>query len=193
MAFNGMISKYSDKASARLKRISRPFHGIWPRTSDALIGIFALLVLALAILTYIKPVVTWGSQLVSGNKYVVAIDGWLNPLRNPNLLLSEDLPVYDGHRLLAGMRIEGPALIDRIDTTILITESFGAVIDAHGIAVPPPVGAGMHGNGRAACQPVQLYLIPREDKATLPGALHEILPNLFFFFFRSDYARGGAI
>jgi hypothetical protein len=95
MSFNGMISKYSDKASTRLKRISRPFHSIWPRPSDAIIGIFALLVLALALLTYIEPVVTWGSQLVGGNKYVVALDGFLNPLRNPNLLLSGDLPIYD--------------------------------------------------------------------------------------------------
>lgn len=95
MSFNGIVSKYSDKASTRLKQISRPFRSIWPRTSDALIGIFALLVLALALLTYIKPVVTWGSQLVSGSKYVVALDGWLNPLRNPNLLLSAGLPIYD--------------------------------------------------------------------------------------------------
>ena len=90
-----MVSKYNERLSTRLKRISRPVRGIWPRTSDALIGMFALLVLAVALLTYIKPVVTWGSQLVSGNKYVVGIDGLLNPLRNPNLLLSDDLPVYD--------------------------------------------------------------------------------------------------
>ncbi|UCC50301.1 MAG: CotH kinase family protein [Anaerolineaceae bacterium] len=95
MSFNGMVSRYSDKVSTRLKRISRPVRGIWPRPSDALIGLFALLVLAVALLTYIKPVVTWGSQLINGNKYVVGVDGLLNPLRNPNLLLSDDLPVYD--------------------------------------------------------------------------------------------------
>ena len=59
MSFNGMVAKNGAKISTRLKRISRPFHSIWPRTSDALIGIFALLVLSLALLTYFKPIVQW--------------------------------------------------------------------------------------------------------------------------------------
>ncbi|MDX1412856.1 MAG: CotH kinase family protein [Candidatus Promineifilaceae bacterium] len=95
MSINGMISSYNDKLSSRLKRISRPFRGIWPRTSDALIGMFALLIIVLALLTYFKPVVMWASQVVSGNKYIVALDGFFNPFRNSNLLLSGDLPVYD--------------------------------------------------------------------------------------------------
>ncbi len=95
MSFNGTVSKYSERISTRLKRYSRPVRGIWPRPSDAIIGIFALLVLVIALLTYIKPIVTKASGLVSGNTYLVGIDGLLNPLRNPNLLLSEDLAVYD--------------------------------------------------------------------------------------------------
>jgi N-methylhydantoinase A len=43
-----------------------------------------------------------------------------------------ELPVYDGHKLLAGDTIPGPALIERVDTTILVTASYGATIDAHG-------------------------------------------------------------
>lgn len=109
MSFNGTVSKYSEKVSTRLKRISRPVHSIWPRTSDALIGIFALLVVALAFLTYIKPVVTWASNVVSGNKYMVAFDGFLNPFRNSNLLLSENLPIYD-----LDISSEQMAIIDKV-------------------------------------------------------------------------------
>ena len=38
-----------------------------------------------------------------------------------------DMPVFDGHALAAGNRFGGPALIERTDTTILVTE-----IDRHG-------------------------------------------------------------
>ena len=40
--------------------------------------------------------------------------------------------VYDGHKLLGGNRISGPALIERTDTTIFVTPSYGAWIDSHG-------------------------------------------------------------
>ncbi len=43
-----------------------------------------------------------------------------------------ELPVYDGHRLAAGNIIRGPALIERTDTTILVTSSFVATVDAQG-------------------------------------------------------------
>ena len=43
-----------------------------------------------------------------------------------------DMPVFDGHALAAGNRFGGPALIERTDTTILVTESFTAEIDRHG-------------------------------------------------------------
>ncbi len=43
-----------------------------------------------------------------------------------------DLNVYDGHRLRAGNRVEGPALIERTDTTILVSSSFDALIDENG-------------------------------------------------------------
>ena len=46
-----------------------------------------------------------------------------------------EVPVFDGHALLAGNRIEGPALIERTDTTILVSASFRAHLDDHGSCV----------------------------------------------------------
>lgn len=43
-----------------------------------------------------------------------------------------EIPVYDGHKLEAGNEITGPALIERTDTTILVSESFDATIDEYG-------------------------------------------------------------
>jgi len=43
--------------------------------------------------------------------------------------------VYDGHRLEAGNILDGPALIERIDTTIFVTSGFVARIDPHGSCV----------------------------------------------------------
>jgi len=41
----------------------------------------------------------------------------------------EELTVLDGHRLLAGNLIEGPALIERVDTTIFVSASYTARVD----------------------------------------------------------------
>ena len=43
-----------------------------------------------------------------------------------------DIDVYDGHALMAGNVVWGPALIERTDTTILVTESFVATLDERG-------------------------------------------------------------
>ncbi|MCC7383475.1 MAG: hydantoinase/oxoprolinase family protein [Deltaproteobacteria bacterium] len=43
-----------------------------------------------------------------------------------------ELPVYDGHQLQAGNVIPGPALIERSDTTIVVSQSFTATVDVHG-------------------------------------------------------------
>lgn len=43
-----------------------------------------------------------------------------------------DVPVFDGHSLMAGHALEGPALIERTDTTIFISDAFRARIDDHG-------------------------------------------------------------
>jgi N-methylhydantoinase A len=47
----------------------------------------------------------------------------------------EELPVYDGHRLQAGNAIDGPALIERTDTTIFVSADYAARIDEHGTCV----------------------------------------------------------
>ncbi|MCP4241717.1 MAG: hypothetical protein GY772_14250 [bacterium] len=43
-----------------------------------------------------------------------------------------DIAVYDGHKLRPGNLFSGPALIERIDTTILVSESYAAEVDIHG-------------------------------------------------------------
>ncbi len=40
-----------------------------------------------------------------------------------------EVPVFDGHALTAGNALEGPALIERSDTTILVSEAFRARVD----------------------------------------------------------------
>ncbi len=45
------------------------------------------------------------------------------------------LPVFDGHRLRAGNVVQGPALIERTDTTFFVTENYVAHIDQNGTAV----------------------------------------------------------
>jgi N-methylhydantoinase A len=46
-----------------------------------------------------------------------------------------EIPVYDGHTLRSGNRIDGPALIERVTTTILITDDYTARIDDLGSTV----------------------------------------------------------
>ncbi|MCE7868891.1 hydantoinase/oxoprolinase family protein [bacterium CPR1] len=46
-----------------------------------------------------------------------------------------EIAVYDGHRLGAGHRISGPALVERVDTTLFLTTPFDALCDRHGTLV----------------------------------------------------------
>lgn len=46
-----------------------------------------------------------------------------------------EVPVYDGHALRAGNVIEGPALVERTDTTIFVSAAFVASIDESGGAL----------------------------------------------------------
>ena len=95
MTFGEMASKSNKKLLGSLKRAASPLQGIWPRASDAVVGMFALAIVAFAALTYIAPLAEWASELVTGNKYVAAVDGLLNPFRGPQLLLNSGLPIYD--------------------------------------------------------------------------------------------------
>jgi N-methylhydantoinase A len=47
----------------------------------------------------------------------------------------ELIPIYDARELMAGDTIPGPALIERVDTTIVVTRRFSASIDALGSAI----------------------------------------------------------
>ena len=42
------------------------------------------------------------------------------------------VPVYDGHRLRHGNRIEGPAIVEQVTTTIVIGAGFDCRVDRHG-------------------------------------------------------------
>lgn len=50
------------------------------------------------------------------------------PLKN----VFEEVPVYDGHRLRYGNRIEGPALIEQVNTTTFITPEYNVICDMYG-------------------------------------------------------------
>lgn len=87
--------KSPQKFTAALERFSGPVRGIWPKLSDALIGICAFGVIAFCCLTYSTTLARRASELVVGNKYLALIDGFLNPFRNRHLLLTSGMPIYD--------------------------------------------------------------------------------------------------
>jgi N-methylhydantoinase A len=43
----------------------------------------------------------------------------------------QSIDVYDGHRLRCGNRIAGPALIETVTTTVLISRSFDCIVDRY--------------------------------------------------------------
>jgi len=45
------------------------------------------------------------------------------------------VPVFDGHRLRYGNRINGPALIESVTTTTFVSDSYDAVVDRYGAMV----------------------------------------------------------
>jgi hypothetical protein len=95
MTINEVAKKSSRKITSSLKRLSRPLQGIWPGSSDAVIGLLALVIIVFVSLTYIKPLEIQASKLIKGNRYLALIDGLINPFRNRQLLLNSGLPIYD--------------------------------------------------------------------------------------------------
>ncbi|MGH7597450.1 MAG: CotH kinase family protein, partial [bacterium] len=89
------MSPSKQKLTAALERFSSPVRWIWPRLSDALIGIVALGVITLCCLTYSTSLARRASELVTGNKYLALVDGLFNPFRNRHLLLNSGLRIYD--------------------------------------------------------------------------------------------------
>lgn len=90
-----LLRRSRDTAKQYLLTVSRPARQIWPRASEALIGIVSLLVIALVVLTYSPTMARHASRWFAGNKYVALIDGMSNPFRNRSLLLHSGLPIYD--------------------------------------------------------------------------------------------------
>jgi N-methylhydantoinase A len=43
-----------------------------------------------------------------------------------------EVPVFDGHRLKFGNRVEGPAVIEQVNTTTFVTPEYNAVCDSYG-------------------------------------------------------------
>ncbi|MFQ5649796.1 MAG: right-handed parallel beta-helix repeat-containing protein [bacterium] len=78
-----------------LRRAHSPVRWIWPKMSDALIGIFCFFLIIFALLTYSTRLSEYTSKLVTGNKYLSLLDGFFNPFRNKHLLLKSGLPIYD--------------------------------------------------------------------------------------------------
>ncbi|MCH8963466.1 MAG: hydantoinase/oxoprolinase family protein [Planctomycetes bacterium] len=50
----------------------------------------------------------------------------------PEERASRSIPVYDGHQTHHGHRISGPALIEQVNTTLLLTASFDCLCDRYG-------------------------------------------------------------
>lgn len=50
------------------------------------------------------------------------------PLKN----VFEEVPVYDGHKLRYGNKIEGPALIEQVNTTTFVTPEYNVICDRYG-------------------------------------------------------------
>lgn len=76
-----------------------------------------------------KP--SFSEQPYTGSDPTAALKGERNvyiPERNCFMRV----PVYDGHKTRHGNRIKGPALIEQINTTLLLTESFTCVCDQYG-------------------------------------------------------------
>ncbi len=90
-----MKVKKRDKVKKVLTRASGPFRWIWPKTSEALIGIFSIFVIAAALLTYSTEFSEYASKAVTGSKYLSLMEGLLNPFRSKHVLLKSGLPIYD--------------------------------------------------------------------------------------------------
>jgi N-methylhydantoinase A len=43
-----------------------------------------------------------------------------------------EVPVYDGHRLMCGNRVEGPAVIEQVNTTTFVTPEYNVLCDRYG-------------------------------------------------------------
>ncbi len=83
------------KIKKALERASSPLSGIWPKSSEALIGILSVFIITFVLLTYSVDLSQYTSKIVTNNKYLALVEGLFNPFRNKHLLLKSGLPIYD--------------------------------------------------------------------------------------------------
>ena len=62
------------------------------------------------------------TQILKGERVICVPDG-------PT---SKCVPVYDGHQTRHGNCIRGPALIEQVNTTLLLTSSYDCLCDQYG-------------------------------------------------------------
>ena len=43
-----------------------------------------------------------------------------------------EVPVYDGHKMMCGNRVEGPAVIEQVNTTTFVTPEYNVLCDKYG-------------------------------------------------------------
>ena len=97
-----------------------------------------------------KPAYT--EEAYAGKDADAAVKGE-RPMYVPEESAYRSVPVYDGHKTRYGNVIAGPALIEQVNTTILVTSSFDCICDNRGSFV--------------------VFQKGRDD--TLPSALREML------------------
>ncbi|MFW6068841.1 MAG: CotH kinase family protein, partial [Chloroflexota bacterium] len=88
-------AKTTESVRSTLKRASRPLSGIWSHSAEAVLGLFALLIVGFALLTYYPPAARIASSFSTGNRYLAIAEGLINPFRSPRVLMNSGLPVYD--------------------------------------------------------------------------------------------------
>jgi N-methylhydantoinase A len=44
----------------------------------------------------------------------------------------KDVPVYDGHKMMCGNRVEGPAVIEQVNTTTFVAPEYNVLCDKYG-------------------------------------------------------------
>ena len=50
----------------------------------------------------------------------------------PQADIFAEVPVYDGHKMMCGNRVEGPAVIEQVNTTTLVTPEYDVLCDRYG-------------------------------------------------------------
>ncbi|TWP38858.1 hydantoinase B/oxoprolinase family protein [Leekyejoonella antrihumi] len=90
-------------------------------------------------------------------------------------------PFYDRTRLGAGQRIEGPAIIEQYDTTVIVPPAFTANIDEHGnIVVACPQQAEEESTGGELATPILMRIIG--------GAFSSMAKEMASVLFRMSYS-----